>query len=181
MSVPSLQLYVQGKGAVSADNLNTFPQTATSVVVLREFTASAYMLVYLQGYEVAGDGGQGFFYWNSAGTAPGDDGTTTVQPYGQSVGEWTRIPNGNSVPGNAVVSGGSAFIQSIQAITGIALDVPGPFTAFLPPDPTPNETHFIKDSSGDASVNNITVNGNGHLIDGSVSVVIGVNWGCLLL
>ena len=37
----------------------------------------------------------------------------------------------------------------------------------------------IKDSQGNASVNNITVNGNGNTIDGAATQVINTNWGYL--
>lgn len=179
--IPALTVFYQGQGAVSADNLNTFVPTCDGVAYLRNFTGLAGMKVYLGGYNTPGDGGQGFFYWNSSGTRPDDNGVTCIQPYGAATGEWQRMPAPNSISGTAITSGTSALIPNGQAMTVLVLSSPAPFTVSLPPTPVANETHYIKDGSGNASTYPITVSGNGYLIDGSTTAEIGVNYGCLFL
>jgi len=73
MSAPSLNAAIQGQGTISADNLNTFTQTAQMTSQLREFTGLPGMLVFLQGVAFANDGNGGFFWWNPSGTEPDDN------------------------------------------------------------------------------------------------------------
>lgn len=49
----------------------------------------------------------------------------------------------------------------------------------LPPSPTTGKTYKIKDISGSAAAQNITINGNGYNIDGSSSYTINSNYGKL--
>lgn len=93
MSVPALQVYIDGQGTVSASNYNTFQQTCDNVAELRDFIGISGLQVFIRGTSIPNDGGQGSFYWNSTGTAPDDDGVTTVVPTGAVTGEWTRIVN----------------------------------------------------------------------------------------
>lgn len=91
MSVPALAVQVQGQGTVSADNLNTYEQTCDNADGLRNFIGSTGVQVYMRGYSDPGDGGQGPFYWNAAGTGPDDNGVTNIVPNGAAVGCWTRL------------------------------------------------------------------------------------------
>lgn len=52
---------------------------------------------------------------------------------------------------------------------------------FLEPLPVLNTRLQIKDDKGDAAVNNITVEGNGNLIDGGATALININYGWLSL
>lgn len=93
MTAPVLASYASGSGQVSGDNLNTFAQWSVTYAQLKAFTPSpavANLLVYMQGYSAAGDGGQGFFYWNTT-TGTDDSGVTTVVPTGSTAGCWSRI------------------------------------------------------------------------------------------
>lgn len=90
MSVPSLNAAIQGQGTISADNLNTFTQTAQITSQLREFTGLPGMLIFLQGVAFANDGNGGFFWWNPSGTEP-DDNFNYIVPNGDSSGEWERL------------------------------------------------------------------------------------------
>lgn len=93
MSAPSNSAYSNGISQVSGDQLNSFGQWCVTAAQLKAFTpnpAVPNLLVYLQGYSAAGDGGQGFFYWNTV-TGTDDAGLTTIVPSGSTAGCWTRI------------------------------------------------------------------------------------------
>lgn len=90
MSAPALNAAIQGQGTVSADNLNTYTQTAQMTSQLRAFTGLPGMAVWLQGIVFANDGNGGFFYWNPSGTEP-DDNFNYIVPTGSSTGEWERL------------------------------------------------------------------------------------------
>jgi hypothetical protein len=49
-------------------------------------------------------------------------------------------------------------------------------TITLPASPTAGNTYFVKDKSGTAITNNITVSGNGKNIDGASTYVISLNY-----
>lgn len=93
MGAPSLTLYVQGQGSVSADGLNTFCQTCNTADELRGFIGGPGSQVYLRGLTNPGQGGQGMFWWNPAATAS-DDGVNIIAPTGAgTTGRWQRLPN----------------------------------------------------------------------------------------
>jgi hypothetical protein len=91
MSVPSHAVQVDGQGPVTADQLNSFIQTCSNVSDARGFIGVSGMLMYLNGYISAGDGGQGMFFWNAGGSAADDGGLTTIVPTGAASGIWSRI------------------------------------------------------------------------------------------
>ncbi len=91
MSIPALTTYQNAVGQVSGDQLNTMVQSANNVAALRTITGLTNMEIALQGFTVASDGGQGFFYWNPTSTAPDDNGVTTVVPNGVAAGAWSRL------------------------------------------------------------------------------------------
>ena len=91
MSAPQLAQYQNGVNQVSGDQLNTFQQWCVNAAQLRTLTGLSNMMVYMQGFSTALDGGQGLFYWNAASTAADDGGLTTVVPNGSSSGAWNRI------------------------------------------------------------------------------------------
>lgn len=101
MSAPQLTAYADGVGTVSADGLNTFVSSCDTAAELRGFVGIQGVQVYIRGTAAPNDGGQGNFYWNASGTAPDDNGATTVVPYGSGSGEWTRL---NATNQNAVIS-----------------------------------------------------------------------------
>lgn len=95
MTAPALSSYSNGISQVSGDNLNSFNQWSVTAAQLKAFApnpAVPNLLVYMQGYSAAGDGGQGFFYWSTT-TGTDDGGLTTLVPSGSSAGCWVRIPN----------------------------------------------------------------------------------------
>ena len=75
-------------------------------------------------------------------------------------------------------AGGEDLIYRTQHVTStgttdialldeyVTVNAPGIVTLRLPSSPVDGEGHIFKDTSGVASVNNITIDGNGNLIDG---------------
>ncbi len=91
MTIPSLTVQIQGQGVVTADNYNTYEQTADNVAQLRGFIGVTGIQIFMRGFVNPNDGGQGPFYWNAGGTGPDDGGVTTIIPDGSSIGVWSRI------------------------------------------------------------------------------------------
>ena len=125
----SLTVYTDGSDApVTGDGLNTFQQTCDNVAQLRAFIGVAGVQVYVRGTTSVADGGQGEFYWNATGTAPDDNGVTTVVPNGSGTGEWTRLPftsvGSFAVSGNMTVTG-TETVGGTLAVAGAAT-VPTP-------------------------------------------------------
>ena len=52
-------------------------------------------------------------------------------------------------------------------------------TFTLPALPNTGDTYVLKDGGGNASTNNLTINGNGSNIDGSSTYIISTNYGCI--
>jgi hypothetical protein len=90
MTAPQLNAAIQGQGTISADNLNTFVQTAQDAAMLRTFVGLIGMVVNLQGIAFPNDGLGGFFYWNASGTEA-DDNLDFIVPTGNTTGEWERF------------------------------------------------------------------------------------------
>ncbi len=123
MAPPLPTVNVQGVGAVSADNLNTYVQTVATFAQLRTFSALGDMCVSVLGGAAEGDGLGGLFYYSSTSTAA-DNGASVIVPAGASQGAWLLIPpppgaNGSfatltvagaaSIGGTLSVSGASSF------------------------------------------------------------------------
>jgi hypothetical protein len=90
MSAPQLTAQIQGQGTVSADQLNTYVQNCTNIALLRTFIGLPGMLVFVDGFDVPGDGGAGPFYWNTTSTGP-DNGTSIIVPQTGVPGAWIRL------------------------------------------------------------------------------------------
>lgn len=84
------QVFQDGGPAVTAAGLNAFAQVCETVAVARAFVGITGMSIIVQGAAAPGDGGGGSFYWNAGGTAPDDNGETTIQPPDSGMGQWTR-------------------------------------------------------------------------------------------
>lgn len=131
MTAPQLTIYHNGVNQVSGDQLNTFVQWCPSVAVLRNFIGISNVAIYLEGYVTPGDGGQGFFYWNSTGTGPDDNGVTAIIPNGAASGCWSRLGfpglilsgltvTGNTALTNLTVSGTASLANlAFTSTTGI--------------------------------------------------------------
>jgi hypothetical protein len=99
MAPPVPFVQIQGGGAVTADNLNTFIQTVTNYAQLRTFVGLSNMVAFAQGATAPADGGQGFYYYSAASTAS-DNGGTVIVPTGAIQGAWLQLvgaPSGNLV------------------------------------------------------------------------------------
>lgn len=65
---------------------------------------------------------------------------------------------------------------------GVMVDTSGGAkTINLPANPLRGDAYRIKDSSGNAGANNITVSGNGHNIDGGADATISTNYGSIMV
>lgn len=122
MTAPSLQQYIQGQGAVSADNLNTFEQTCDNIAQLRTFIGLPGIQVFIRGTSTVNDGGGGPFFWSATSTAA-DNGTTVVRPVGVVVGAWLRLNIAASF------TGGSP--QNITNIASLRLSLSGSPVVFV--------------------------------------------------
>lgn len=91
MSPPSLTVYQNGQGSVSADQLNTFMQTCATAAQLRNFVGISGVYVNLAGITAVNDGGQGTFFWNATAISPTDDNENIIVPPAASMGCWQRL------------------------------------------------------------------------------------------
>lgn len=98
MSVPYNLIYTQGTGAppITADGLNTFIGTMTTLAGARGFSGVQNQQIFLQGYSSANDGGQGNFVW-ILGTGIDNGGITTIVPIGNTSGYWSRVGNSSVI------------------------------------------------------------------------------------
>ena len=71
------------------------------------------------------------------------------------------------------VSSSPVTITKTQVL--VYVDTSSARTVNLPAAPDVGEIHIIKDDTGGAAANNITVQGNGANIDGAASITIAVN------
>lgn len=90
MSAPENSVQVNGVGAVSDGQFNTFAQTCQTAAQLRNFIAITPMVVVLQGITGPGDSLAGIFYW-ATGTSFTDDNRNTIVPPGAVSGAWIRL------------------------------------------------------------------------------------------
>ena len=93
---------------------------------------------------------------------------TLIQP-SQSKSVAVDMPD--SVVVVSVSSTVSSFIKNIFVDCSIS-----PITITLPQFPFISEVHNIKDINGHATINNITINGNGHNIDNEISYIINTDF-----
>jgi hypothetical protein len=88
--LPALIVQQAGIGVETADNMNTYVDSGGALLAnLQNFIGIPGSTVYIVGYNVAGDGGQGMWTWN-AGITSGNN-TTSVFPNGSVLGGWQRI------------------------------------------------------------------------------------------
>lgn len=97
MTAPTPTQFVEGQGAVSADNLNTNVQAAESPAQMRSVVGVPGMNLLLQGQVTQGDDGTGFYWWNALGVHADDD-FNYITPYGSGSGQWERYDiNGGDI------------------------------------------------------------------------------------
>lgn len=63
----------------------------------------------------------------------------------------------------------SDYLISVDATAAVV-------TVTLPSTPTTGDTYIVKDTNGNALVNNITIGGNGDNIDGAATKVVNINY-----
>ena len=122
MTAPTPQVFVQGQSSVTADNLNTFTQTAYNVAQLRTLTGVTGMVVFLGGTTAPGDGGSGNFYWATGTGYVDNGGSTTVVPTGVTTGAWLRLTSTGALA--SIVAGRGLTGGTITTSGTIGLAVP---------------------------------------------------------
>lgn len=125
MSAPSNSAYVNGLSQVSGDQLNSFPQWTVTYAQIKSFAPNPTvpnLLVYMEGYSAAGDGGQGFFYWSTT-TGTDDSGLTTIVPSGSTAGCWVRIGNSSTAytPQTVSNASGGATLTAANVINQVLI------------------------------------------------------------
>lgn len=121
MTAPSNQVYVQGQGAVSADELNTMIQGVASFAAAAAFPGAPGMTIYVWGFNTPGDGGQGIFLWNP--TAGPSDGLNTIMPTGVAQGAWVRL---GGPPGVL-----TAAYELLVPVTGFNITIPNGVSSLI--------------------------------------------------
>lgn len=128
MAPPRPAVQIQGMGAISADNANTYVQTVTNYAALRAFPALTNMVAYAQGAATPGDGGQSLFWYNSSSVAT-DNNSTVIVPTGQLQGAWLALSVGQVqnllVTGTLTVDGAASFLAAVTmaatlGVTGVS-------------------------------------------------------------
>lgn len=122
--LPALTVQAQGQGVFNAADMNSRIMWATNVGNLRAFTGLGGMTVWLQGFAVPDDDGQGMFFYDPASTAPDDGGVTTIKPTGVTgPGAWIRQPiTPSSIPAGSITL---PQIEDIPADTLLGNDTSG--------------------------------------------------------
>ena len=125
MAPPFPTVAQQGQGAVSADQLNTYPQVVQNFAQLRTFVPLNDMVALVLGGAAEGDGDQGLFWYSSTSTVA-DNGSTVIVPTGNAQGAWLLLPPGSNSPGNfaSLSVSGNATIGGNLSVGG-ALTVAG--------------------------------------------------------
>lgn len=103
-------------------------QGCDNVPQLRAFIGAPGVQVYLRGYTVPGDGGQGDFAWNVTANGRDDGGVTAVVPQPGVPGAWIRLV---SVPGALAYITNIASLEAITSalLPGTQVFVEGYYTA----------------------------------------------------
>ena len=92
---------------------------------------------------------------------------------GAALGDKNNIYSNTCIATSTLLTTGSSYVILVN--TGIAVAV------CLPATPKEGEAFKIKDATGNALLNNITICGNGHNIDGSACGLVNTDWGALEL
>lgn len=130
---------------------------------------------------------------NCAYSFAGDPNTGIFRVFADGLGlvaggtESVRVLNGAALMNGVMrVNSGMSWHYTLTAADAnlpntqvgiVVTDTTAPRTITLPANPDDQEFHYVKDGSGGALTNNITVSGNGHNIDGAASFVINTNYG----
>ena len=149
----------------------TFASTVTAAQINQTTTIAATGATMTVAAQTATTTGGSLFL--TAGTGATTDGYVALQVGGSTTASartnkfqfnkgWRR--NITTVTGALTVVDGYDYL----AVTALA----APYTITLPATPTTGDTYTVKDTTGDAATNNLTISGNGNNIDGAASFVL---------
>lgn len=130
-SIPWVQVFAQnalqtishgGTGAVTAAqaviNLGVNAYSVATITALRLFAVPVTTsYVFMRGYLLAGDGGEGFFVWNATSTTA-DNGGTIIQVSGVATGRWTRVYTSGPVNVRWFGATGNGVSNDTTGVTG---------------------------------------------------------------
>lgn len=116
----------------------------------------------------------------SLATAPATGVSTDAYLVRASDGTIKTISTGGNIYSQQVVTGASTTLTASSPYL-ILVNYVNPATITLPASPSNGQAFKIKDASGNALVNNITIAGNGNTIDGASSATINTDSGALEL
>jgi hypothetical protein len=88
--------------------------------------------------------------------------------------EAKRVEN-DGVIQNVIIITGDYSIELTDTVISVG-SISGTVNVTLPNNPTVGQTFVIKDGRGNAATHNITINGNGNMIDGASTYIIAVNY-----
>lgn len=83
---------------------------------------------------------------------------------------------GSAMMSRVITAAGPVAIASGDDLVVISKPVPETTTVTLPAIPNMNEAHRIKDGLGNSPAYHITLDGNGHTIDGNATFLIDVSY-----
>jgi len=163
MTTPSPTVFVSGQGSVNADFLNGLIQGVATVAALRAFVGVSGMTIYLEGAVTAGDGGQGFYRWDSTATAT-DNGSTVIKPSGVSGdGAWIIVAIGTlAVQARRSITTGIAS-TSLGTDRVLMINTGGAYALTLVATPIDGQTLTVKAGSGVTPGTAITITSSGGL------------------
>jgi len=104
----------------------------------------------------------------------GEDGYVLTWVNADSAWEAKKIGNSGVVQNVTVITNSYGVVATDSVISAGVLT--GIITVTLPLIPTIGQTFDIKDGRGSAATYNITVDGNGNMIDGAATYIIAVNY-----
>lgn len=152
----------------------TFANTVTAISVTQATTGAATGAnMTVQAQDAATTGGNLVLCAGNGATTAGNvllqnGGTTTASTVPNKFvfnrGQRRHVTSISSAGGTYAVLADDDYI----AITLLAV----PFQINLPATPTLGDTFTIKDTTGDAGTNNVTVSGNGNNVDGSTTFLL---------
>jgi hypothetical protein len=90
-------------------------------------------------------------------------------------GDWVIVSRQKEPQIHSVT--GPASYNILEGSEYIRVNTAGAVTVYMPTSPQLGDKHMIKDVTGNAATNNITINGNGNNIDGAATQVIALNYG----
>ena len=131
-----------------------------------------------------GGGSGGTNYWSISGSniTPNTGSGISVGGFvGNSLATFNSAIDYKVIVLNSIQTSNTYTILSSDYIISVGAGVSNPLTIVLPSSPILGRTLYVKDEGLDASVNNITIDGNGNTIDGALTFTMNVELQSVML